>query len=350
MGLMPREAAAGKMQDSHDPLTLRIAAMLNHCSLLTVVSTCLLVSLAFSGQPAAAKTPVILDTDIGDDIDDTWALVMLLKSPDLDLKLVTTTFGKSEYRAKLIAKLLTVAGRDDIPIALGEGGRDGGGLQDAWVKDYKLGDYRGTVHRNAAATIVDLIESSHEPVTVISIGPCHTLAAALKAKPPIASKAFFVGMHGSVFKGYGGGPVEAEHNVKCNVAAAQRVLSAPWKKITITPLDTCGQVTLSSERFQKLVQCADPLVKALMENYRIWAKKRRIDELKSSSILYDTAAVYLAYPETPLLRRQTLAISVTDEGITKVNPKGRAMSVATDWTDLDDFRDRLVEVLVKPAK
>ena len=34
------------------------------------------------------RVPVILDTDIGGDIDDTWALAMLLKSPELDLKLV----------------------------------------------------------------------------------------------------------------------------------------------------------------------------------------------------------------------------------------------------------------------
>ena len=49
--------------------------------------------LALSGlaTQAVAKTPVILDTDIGGDIDDTWALVMLLKSPELDPKLITTT-------------------------------------------------------------------------------------------------------------------------------------------------------------------------------------------------------------------------------------------------------------------
>ena len=61
------------------------------------------------------KLPVILDTDIGDDMDNTWALVMLLKSPQFDVKLITTTCGKSVYRAKIIAKLLTVAGRTDIP-------------------------------------------------------------------------------------------------------------------------------------------------------------------------------------------------------------------------------------------
>ncbi len=317
---------------------------------MNIITSCLLLSLALSAQPLAAKTPVILDTDIGDDIDDTWALVMLLKSPELDLKLVTTTCGKAEYRAKLIAKLLTIARRDDIPIGLGEGGRDGSGQQEAWIKDYKLSSYRGKVHQNGAAAIVDLIESSPEPVTIISIGPGHTVAAALKAKPQLASKAYFVGMQGSVFKGYDGGSVAAEYNVKSNVTAAQRVLSAPWRKTTITPLDTCGLVTISGERFQKLVKCDDPLVKALLENYRIWSNKSRVSELQSSSILYDTTAVYLAYRQPRLLKLQTLSISVTGDGITKVDPNGRSMSVATAWTDLDGYRDRLVEVLTGPAK
>ena len=37
--------------------------------------------------------PVILDTDIGGDIDDTWALAMLLRSPELDLRVGTTCTG-----------------------------------------------------------------------------------------------------------------------------------------------------------------------------------------------------------------------------------------------------------------
>jgi len=64
-----------------------------------------------AARPQAHGMPVILDTDIGDDIDDTWALIILLKSPDFDLKLVTTTHGKAVYRAKLVARILEAAGR-----------------------------------------------------------------------------------------------------------------------------------------------------------------------------------------------------------------------------------------------
>ncbi|MGB9604069.1 MAG: hypothetical protein ACPMAG_14890, partial [Limisphaerales bacterium] len=68
---------------------------------------------------SAKRISVILDTDIGDDIDDTWALGLLLKSPELDVKLVVGDYGKPLYRAKIIAKFLETVGRTDIPIGMG---------------------------------------------------------------------------------------------------------------------------------------------------------------------------------------------------------------------------------------
>jgi inosine-uridine nucleoside N-ribohydrolase len=307
----------------------------------------LVVAFAADLQKPAKKIPVMFDTDIGDDIDDTWALVMLLKSPEFDVKLVTTTFGKSEYRAKIIAKMLTVAKRTEIPVGMGVGGRDGTGGQQAWVKDYKLSDYPGKVHEDGVAAIIDLIEKSPEPITIIAVGPPTTLAAALERQPSIAAKANFVGMHGSVRTGYGANSKPApEWNVKANVAAAKRVLSAPWRQASITPLDTCGLVKLSGERFAKLCASDDPVTKELLENYRVWAKKAKLSELNASSTLFDTAAVYLAYPhDRPLMELETLDILVTDDGMTKIDPAGKKMSVATAWTSLDGYHDFLVKVL-----
>ena len=127
-------------------------------------------------KPAETRVPVILDTDIGDDIDDTWALAMLLRSPQLDLKLVTTTYGKSEYRAKIIAKLLSVAKRTDVPIGMGAGGRTGSGGQQRWVNDYDLAKYAGKVHEDGVKALIETIEASPEPIRVISIGPSDTVA------------------------------------------------------------------------------------------------------------------------------------------------------------------------------
>jgi len=319
-------------------------------TLAIVLATALCAVCACAAETVAQKVPVILDTDIGDDIDDSWALVMLLKSPQFDVKLVTTTFGKSEYRAKIIAKILTLAKRSDVAIGLGARGRTGTGGQESWVRDYNLGSYAGTIHEDGVQALIDTLNASPHTVTLISIGPSNTVAAALERQPAIASKAIFVGMQGAVLKGYDGGPVSAEWNVKTNIPASKKVLLAPWKQTFITPLDTCGLVKLSGQRFQTLCESHDELVKALLENYRIWAGKARLSDLKSSSVLFDTVAVYLANPEAkPLLGIEELSITVNDAGTTAIDPAGVKMNVATTWKSLDDYCDLLVKTLQQPA-
>jgi inosine-uridine nucleoside N-ribohydrolase len=297
---------------------------------------------------AADRIPVIYDTDIGDDIDDTWALCMLLKSPQFDVKLISTTAHKAHARARLAAKLLTVAGRTDIPIALGRGA-DGTTSQDEWCDDFQLDDYAGKVHEDGPQAIVDLVNVSGRPITIIAVGPLQSVSDALQIDPSIAAKAHFVGMHGSVYRGYGGSSeASPEYNVYQDVGAARRALLSPWRSTTITPLDTCGIVHLEGDRFTTLTASDDPLVKALLENYEIWAKAKgwNIGELTRSSTLFDTVAVYLGSPSRrELIKLETLSINVTDDGFTRVDPAGRKMEVATSWNDLDGYLDLLVEVL-----
>jgi inosine-uridine nucleoside N-ribohydrolase len=302
----------------------------------------------FPPPAPAEQIPVILNTDIGDDIDDTWALAMLLKCPELDLRLVTTTHGKALYRAKLICRILEAAGRTDIPVGLGGGGHDGIGPQQAWIEDYDLKNYQGKVYSDGTRALIDVVSESPKPVTVISIGPSTTVAAALEKRPEIAGRALFVGMQGAVRKGYDGGPVGPEYNVKENVPAARAALLAPWLETVITPLDTCGLVRLTGERFERLAESGDRLVRAVLENYRIWAQKASVRELTGSSVLFDTVAIYLSLPgDKPLLQFERLTIDVKPDGLTVIDPAGARMSVATVWQDLDGFEDYLVRALLR---
>lgn len=79
----------------------------NGASRVKTAFFCLLILFSFAAAGLAdnsAKIPVIMNTDIGDDMDDTWSLGLLLKSPELDLKLVVGDQERPEYRAKLLAK------------------------------------------------------------------------------------------------------------------------------------------------------------------------------------------------------------------------------------------------------
>ncbi|MGA2865573.1 MAG: nucleoside hydrolase [Verrucomicrobiota bacterium] len=294
--------------------------------------------------------PVILATDIGDDIDDTWALGLLLKCPELDLKLVVTEYGKAHYRARLLAKFLQATGHAGVPIAVGPDVEPRGeGGQAAWVKDYDLRSYPGKIHPEGVQALVETIMQSRKPVTLICIGPMPNVAAALAREPRIAKRARFVGMDGSVRLGYGGSKtISAEWNVKAAVKAAQQVLSAPWD-ITITPLDTCGLVTLEGQRYRRLLEAIDPVASTIIQNYRLWSRSNNSqgEAERRSSVLFDTVAVYLAFSQL-LCKMERLGLRVSDEGYTLLDDHAKRMNVATEWKSLDGYRDFLVNRLVGP--
>ena len=293
------------------------------------------------------KIPVILDTDIGGDIDDTWALALLLKSPELDLKLVVSDTGDTAYRARIAARLLEIAGRPDIPVGIGISTKGHSQPQLPWVANYALDRYAGTIYQDGVQALIDTVMASSEPVTLICIGPLPNIAAALRLEPGIAARCRFVGMHGSIRRHHDGGqgPI-AEYNVVSDVPACQQVFTAPWLDMTITPLDTCGQVRLSGGKYQAVCDCPDPLTRAVIENYHIWLGGR--SEEGRSSILFDTVAVYLAF-STKHLQMETLGIRVTDDGYTIVDPSARAIHCAMDWQDLAAYEDFLVSRLTSGA-
>jgi inosine-uridine nucleoside N-ribohydrolase len=289
----------------------------------------------------ARPVPVIFDTDIGDDIDDTWALGLLLKSPELDLKLAIGDQGKTQYRAKLIAKMLERAGRSDVPVGIGIGNAGGVGGQAAWVQDYDLARYPGQILTNGVQAIIDTILQSPEPITLICVGPLPNIAEALRREPRIAERARFIGMHGSVRLGYNGNPPRsAEYNVVANAPACQAAFTAAWP-MTITPLDTCGRVQLFGGKYARISSSPDRITADIITNYRLW---RGGGGETSSSVLFDTVAVYLAISQD-LCGMENLAIRVTSDGYTVIDPQGKPMDVATSWKNLAAFEDWLVDRL-----
>lgn len=296
------------------------------------------------------KIPVILDTDIGTDIDDTWALAMLLNCPELDPRLITTVGSDTAYRAHLTARFLQVAGRTDIPIGMGLGDPRGAqNFQQPWLDGFDLAAYPGIIRPDGIQAMLEVIADSPEPVTVISIGVATNIARALELEPRIAPQCRFVGMHGSVHLGYDGRPgAIPEANVRYDVPALCKVFAAPWQEKIITPLDTCGLVMLDGERYRQVYDSANPALRALIENYKIWAKLvtwMKVDyETVKSSVLFDTVAVYLAY-SFDLLEMKKIRLRITDDGLTLPDPSGDEVLAALRWRNLDGFLTHLMERL-----
>jgi inosine-uridine nucleoside N-ribohydrolase len=333
------------------------------CSAGVLALLALVVNLGFTRRvEAAIPTPVILDTDICDDIDDTWAIATMLQSPEVDCKLITTAVGNTEAKAKVVAKFLQQVGRTSIAVGVGVKQGNGAHRQTSWAQGYDLASYPGKVYKDGVQALIDTIMNSPARITLIVTGPLPNVAEALKREPRIAEKADFVGMHGSVFVGYGGKDrPDAEYNVKADVEAAKRVFTAPWS-MTITPLDTCGLVVVDGDKYQRVLKKNSPITTNLIENYRIWYKaglkdrkdldeaalNRLVDERvnSSSSTLFDTVAIYLAVSRQ-LVEMKELPIRITDDGFTRVENGAKMVNCAVKWKDLDGYESWLVERLTK---
>ncbi len=297
--------------------------------------------------------PVILDTDIGNDIDDNWALGLLLKTPELAPKLVLSCTGDTEYRALVAAKFLDRAGRPEIPVAVGVPALEQPAPETLreWLGTYTASDYPGEVRCDGLEEMARTVADEPGVTTVIGIGPLTNLAMFCRHYPGLVSKCRLVAMLGSIYRRHDGesGPI-AEYNVKIDIPAAQTVFAAPWREIVITPLNHCGLIKLDGERYRSVKESADPVAAQIISCYRAWrASFGQTGEATETSTLYDTAAVHLAWTDA-FTQFETLPLVVDDPGFTRISPRyGRPVKVAVGWNNLDGYLDFLAARLLGHA-
>jgi len=279
--------------------------MPNLIRLLLVVFT-----LAMTSLPAAdAKTPVILDTDIGSDIDDAFALALIVNSPELDLLGVTTVSGDTQARARLAAKLLWEAGGAwrKVPVYAGQPGKPQPIDQTRWAKDFTS----PALHMSGAVDFLKT-EINRRPgsITLITIGELTNVAALLKSDPSIAKKIKLIAMMGgSVARGYGpDSKPEAEWNIKSNPEAAQTAFTS-GVPLLMAPLDVTAMLQLDAAGRRRVFTHLTPLTNALTILYHLWGNE--------TPTLFDPMAVaMLIHPS--LCATQQLAIEVEAQGFTRI--------------------------------
>ncbi len=235
---------------------------------------------------------VLLDTDIGSDIDDALALLLLLRLPDAELVGVTTVYGKVNLRARIARRILSLAGRQ-VPVAAGIGfplrpafpvwhtGMEGVGLLDESELSERVPNESPT---DVASFIVDRITARPKEVTIIAIGPLTNIAMALDAKPRLpdyVNEIVFMGAgvtypHDLPSKLAWDEPYYAErsHNVGCDVEAARRVFSSRLR-IRVLTNDVTRRVWWGGPSFQQLIDAKAPLESvAVGRLMRAWLKYR----------------------------------------------------------------------------
>jgi inosine-uridine nucleoside N-ribohydrolase len=280
---------------------------------------------------APAKIPIILDTDIGTDIDDAFALALIMSSPRFQLLGVTTVSGDTAARARLAARFLWEAGGKwrQVPVVAGAPGRSQPIEQTRWADGF----VSPQILRESA---VDFLRGQfhHRPgeITLIAIGELTNVAGLLKADPVVAKKIKrIVLMGGSIARGYGpdSGP-DAEWNIKSNPAAARAVF-ASGIPILMAPLDVTAMLQLDAAARRRIFEHGSPITNNLAALYHLWNKE--------TPVLFDPMAVALAI-DPSLCQLKPLAIEVDERGFTHVvggKPANATVGLITDPVKFFNF-------------
>ncbi len=284
-------------------------------ALLSAVLLSLSASRPTAAQPGAQMTTTpqlaIIDTDIGDDIDDAFALALALRSPELHILGITTAFGDTELRARLVDRYLAAVGRKDIPVAAGIPTPHSNVFTQATYAKREP-DHK---HPDGVAFLLNQIRAHPGQITLIAIGPLGNVGEAIKRDAATFRKLKrVVIMGGSVYRGYGARnqPPDAEWNIARDPAGAKALFGAGVPLIFM-PLDST-QIHLETADRERIFAHGSPLTDQLTLLYHQWIGGT--DDHSPAPTLFDPVAVtYAIRPD--LCPARPIRIEVDDKGFTR---------------------------------
>jgi inosine-uridine nucleoside N-ribohydrolase len=226
---------------------------------------------------------VHLDTDIGGNPDDACALAMLLGRPDVDLVGITTTIDPGGARAACAAHVLSLVGRDDVPVAAGaECSMTTGTPVDPFTDERYWPALDPLPAPDSAA--LDLLLSNIEGgATVIAIGPYTNLAVLERLRPGSLRRAPLVVMGGWTqppAKGLPPWGPERDWNVQWDTGAAE-VVAASASCLTLTPFSATLRAHLRAAELPRL-RASGPLGELLARQSLAYADDRGAAELAAA--------------------------------------------------------------------
>ena len=253
---------------------------------------------------------ILLDTDIGDEIDDAMALYFAM-SDGIEIVGITTVYKNTDERARISKRLLKLFGRgyENVPVFAGHGTPVAEGEQ----------EYPHTCHYHEALSsdeyapdggkddaidfIIDCCERYGEELAVVAIGPFTNIARAIeKNRAAIGKAGKVVIMGGAYYRQY------ADWNVMCDVEAAE-IMFKGLDNLECVGADVTHQTVLEREEHEAMLYCKkDAAAVEIGELIKLWS----VVNPDRYPTLHDPLAVYYAiHPETLLMERQRIAV-ITD--------------------------------------
>jgi len=284
---------------------------------------------AKAGQKAASQHDagrhpqlVWIDTDIGDDIDDAFALGLALDEPDFRILGISTAFGDTELRASLVDRFLGAAGHGwhntgPIPVTAGvHTETDNVMTQAAYARESPE-----RTHPDGVAELLAQIRLHPGKITMIAIGPLFNVGAMIDRDPKTFRKLRrVVMMGGSIHRGYDGQngeqrPPDAEWNINRDPKDAEKLLES-GVPIYMMPLDST-QIHLDAAGREAIfggkTEAGSAVTAQIEELYKEWMANTASHS--PTPTLFDPVAVAYAI-EPAMCPMQPMRLRVDEKGFT----------------------------------
>ncbi|MEN8117896.1 MAG: nucleoside hydrolase [Bacteroidota bacterium] len=308
------------------------------------------IAFIFSLNLSAQKQKVIFDCDLGGDIDDAFAVALLLNSQDeFEILGLCMDHGNTHGRGQVALKMLYETGLDDIPVFIGrhtptivgeQTELEGKSSQMMWSEDFdKLKPQKQT----AADFIVETLNKYPGEVILFTVGPVGNIADVLVKDPQVLKKARkVVSMFGSIDVGYNGGAPAPEWNVRANIAAGKKLMLS-GANIVLAPLDCTDHVIFNDKYLTAIFNRQTPLTNSLGALYSLWFQHAGY---AIHPKMFDGVAVGMVlWPE--LFETKEAFVYVDNKGFTKIDKNKTPNCTIGMKINEEEFLKRMYRKLVE---
>lgn len=285
-------------------------------------------------------TPVLFDTDIGNDIDDAVALAYLLRQPQCELLGITTVTGDTGKRAALAEVICRAAGREEVPIHAGLTGPLLFGRGQAEVPQYAAiqsqphrKDYPNGSGGEAVAFLRETIRARPGEITLLAVGPMTNLAALFASDPELPSLLKRIVLMCGVFTRLG--PGAREWNALVDPLATALTYHYGRGSLLSVGLDVTTQCLLDKNVCRERFSAAGGPLAATLALAEVWFE--RVDHITFHDPL---AATLLFEPQLCSYQRgtiHTVAEPGALEGLTRWEPDKSGPHEIAVSVRVDDF-------------
>ena len=278
---------------------------------------------------AAAKIPVVVDTDLGNEVGDALALGLLLASPEIDVRGVATVGGDAETRAWMACRLLTAVGRREAPVAWGSAPQPE--LLIAGQYQYRnhpavlFGRTGKPVKEDAVELTKRLLTAEPRGLTIVALGPLTNIARLLDKHPDVKPLVKRIIWTGGSLNSAATAKMTPEANAQADIPAARAVI-ASGIPLTVVRAGAVANVKLAVPERERLFAAGTQLT------YQIEALYQLGDETEPA--LADALAAALVIDER-FAKTSGQHIAVDDAGQIRATEGTPNAQVVTDYKPVD---------------